>query len=86
MAQYRIYLLNRDDRITSPAIEWEGADDDAAVTFARQLLAVCAAVEIWEVTRLVGKIDGGDRPALSQNAASNDEGNWEILRRYGRSP
>ena len=57
MLHYRIYLLNVHGKITSPAIDWEGEDDNAAFIFVGELQADCAAVEIWQAARCVAKID-----------------------------
>ncbi|WP_374571789.1 hypothetical protein [Phenylobacterium sp.] len=55
MKTYRLYLLNREDRITD-ALEGLFADDDAALARAEAARDGHYAVEVWSGARLVGRL------------------------------
>jgi len=71
MADYRFYHLAATG-ITKAEVH-DCADDDAALFRAHGILAVaasfCDAVEIWQLTRLVGSVGRGD--AASPGASSS---------------
>lgn len=55
MKSYRLYLLNRDDRI-SDAMEGLFADDDEALAQAEAARNGYYAVEVWHGARLVARL------------------------------
>lgn len=59
MATYRIYKLNRDDKIAGPPEVVECCDDADALQQARKLVADFA-VEVWEGNRRVGSVSAAD--------------------------
>lgn len=57
MNSYRIYLLNAQERIAA-ASESVHADDTAALSQAEGLRGDHHAAEVWEGSRLVGRVGG----------------------------
>jgi hypothetical protein len=60
MTQYRIYVLNGEDRIAEALMD-RFADDNQALEHAEDAYAGQYAAEVWEGERLVGRI-GGELP------------------------
>lgn len=58
MTGYRLYFLDREGHIQD-AVEWECADDDAAMELAAERLDG-RPVELWSGKRVVAKIPGAD--------------------------
>lgn len=57
MNSYRIYLLNEQERIAE-ASEARHADDSSALSEAEGLRGDHHAAEVWEGSRLVGRVGG----------------------------
>ncbi|RAK51484.1 hypothetical protein [Phenylobacterium deserti] len=57
MNQYRIYVLNRQDRIAD-ALEEDLPNDRRALERAEALSAGQYAAEVWDGERLVGRLGG----------------------------
>jgi hypothetical protein len=57
MNSYRLYLLNRQERVDQALVR-EHPNDEAAVQGAIVLQPGHHAVEIWEGARLVGRLGG----------------------------
>lgn len=57
MNSYRLYLLNRQERIAEALVR-EHASDRDALDCAHALQGDHHAVEVWEGARLVGRIGG----------------------------
>ena len=55
VATYRAYHLDREGRITKPALVFEAPDDITATTRARALVGDGDQLEIWEGSRQVGQ-------------------------------
>jgi hypothetical protein len=53
MPQYQAYPLNHDYRVIGPAIAFEAANDQAAISRAQNSIP-SPAKELWQDTRLVG--------------------------------
>lgn len=64
MTSYRIYVLNRQDRIYD-RLEGEFPNDRAALEYAEETLGGRYAAEVWDGGRLVGRLGG----ALALNRA-----------------
>jgi hypothetical protein len=62
MPGYRFGLYAADERLTGEQHQWF-SNDDAAVTFARVLLADHPAIEVWQNRRLVQRVT---RPGSSE--------------------
>jgi hypothetical protein len=58
MTQYRIYVLNGEDRIAQALMD-RFANDNAALEHAEDAYAGQYAAEVWDGERLVGRIGGG---------------------------
>jgi hypothetical protein len=58
VAAYRIYVLNRADRIAS-AVDADCETDTAAFTYAAATLGNDSAAEIWQGRRCVGQLRRG---------------------------
>ena len=58
MLTYRIYCLNRQDRITGAPIEAQFASDQDAIAGAREQIGDCASAEVWQLSRLVARVPG----------------------------
>ena len=66
MAQYRLYFLGGDGRIS--LADWiEVASDEDAIAAARQLQPRAIQCEIWTKNRLVAKIRAGEEGAAGVN-------------------
>ena len=57
MTSYRIYVLNRQERIAQSLVR-EHLNDDDALALAETARADYHAVEVWEGSRLVGRLGG----------------------------
>lgn len=55
MANYRLYCLDRQGKIT--AAEWIEAEDDASSLAAARTLGKPMACELWLRDRLIGRIE-----------------------------
>ena len=56
MPEYRIYTLEKDNRIAGPPDEIDCADDQAAVQEAKKVLDG-HAIEVWEKARFVIRLE-----------------------------
>jgi hypothetical protein len=76
VSQYRIYQLNKSDRIMSGAMA-DCANDVAAFAWARTILDGNARAEIWQDARCVGYVAGTtiSRSSLLPNS-SVTPGHW----------
>ncbi len=64
MRPYRIFMLDDAGHIAG-ALEAEYNSDDEALAEAALGLEQGVFAEVWQLTRCVGKVGGGDRPASS---------------------
>jgi hypothetical protein len=64
MANYRIYVLDKDDHVREPPQVVECPDDEAAVEKAAQLLNG-RAIEIWDHSRRVVRLEPTDKRQVS---------------------
>jgi hypothetical protein len=62
MADYRIYILDRDDHVREPPEVVECPDDEAAIEKAAQLLNGRAG-EVWEHSRRVVRLEPTVKPS-----------------------
>jgi hypothetical protein len=64
MANYRIYVLDKDDHVREPPQVFDCPDDAAAVEKASPLLNG-RAVEVWDHSRLVARMEPTDKRQVS---------------------
>jgi hypothetical protein len=64
VANYRFYVLDKDDHVTEPPHVFEWPDDDAAVEKAAQLLNG-RVIEVWDHSRLVSRLEPADKRQVS---------------------
>ncbi len=53
---YRLYTLGRDGSIKG-ATDHEFRSDEDALRYARTMLTEAPGIELWQTTRLVGRVD-----------------------------
>ena len=58
MYEYRLYPLDRNNRITGAGIEIVCVSDQAALRIARARIGTASAIEVWSRARRVGRIEG----------------------------
>ena len=61
MTEYRIYVVDKNNHILGPADVVDAVDDDAAMKKAAALLDG-HAIEIWQLSRFVVRLEPGKPP------------------------
>ena len=64
VANYRFYVLDKDDHVREPPHVFECPDDAAAVEQAVQLLNG-QVIEVWDHSRLVSRLEPPDKRQVS---------------------
>jgi len=75
MVTYRVFMLVNDHRIVGSKII-ECSTDDEAMTVAPRFPGIHQAVEVWELTRFVGRVELADErwrePASTRRTVMSD--------------
>ena len=82
MPEYRIYKLDGNDRICSPSFVHNCNTDEDAIMIAREYLRSAAAVEIWEGSRRVCRLQPPEPDSPAQSHDLSKRGLYE--RRHER--
>ena len=56
MAEYRLYTLSAEGRVTDPAVEKTFNNDTDALLFAAQMACVGSDMEVWQLARFVSRV------------------------------